>query len=324
LPKNQPEPYTAAAILGATVQSNRFIERHATTLCLRFKSSVAFDNAICWVKLMRRIRELISSVEADHPSDDFFSNIESDWKTSLQACAQYAGYDSALRALDPESWAELKAKAITHFRDYRKGQLKQGFFCQLNEAFAYEHLVRSGCQSVRILKESKVRGEKTPDISYNFQGTPGHCEVKTITRSDDQLASWKNIEVFPGDISGDQFARWETIPAIPSENYQCLSNEFLRKLDSTLTSADSQIAAKGTAGLIYIVVWFDDWIVKNYKTYRKQILTKIRQHKTPNIRIKIGLQGQRSISKGQFLQSVMTLPDRPIKCSINSTSQVCH
>jgi hypothetical protein len=97
---------------------------------------------------MQRIRELIASTKTKYPSDEFFSSIETTWKTSRQARAQYAGYERALRVLDPESWAALKAKAVAHFSDHRKGQLKQGFFNQLNEAFAYEHLVRSGCQCV--------------------------------------------------------------------------------------------------------------------------------------------------------------------------------
>ena len=226
---------------------------------------------------MQRIRELVASVKTAHPNDHFFANIEGTWKTSRQARAQYVGYDRALQALDPESWSELKAKAIAHFPDHRKGQLKQGFFNQLNEAFAYEHLIRSGCKGVRILKET---GKTIPDIAYNFQGMPGHCEVKTIGISQEQLARWEKIQAFSGTI------------------YSQLSDGFLGKLDSALTSADSQIAAKETTGLIYVVVLFDDFTLMYYETYRKQILTKIRQHKSPNIRVKIGLLGQRSISKG--------------------------
>jgi hypothetical protein len=88
------------------------------------------------------------------------------------------------------------------------------------------------------------------------------------------------------------------IEAFSGAIYHQLSDGFLGKLDSTLTSADSQISAKGTAGLIYVVVLFDDFTLMYYKTYRKQIVSKIRQHKSPNIRVKIGLQGQRRISKG--------------------------
>jgi hypothetical protein len=42
LPTKQPEPYTAPAILGAAVQSNRFIKRHASQY-LRFEFGAAFD-----------------------------------------------------------------------------------------------------------------------------------------------------------------------------------------------------------------------------------------------------------------------------------------
>jgi hypothetical protein len=38
-----------------------------------------------------------------------------------------------------------------------------GFFNQLNEAFAYQHLVRQGHDRVRILPEQGVR---VPDLEY--------------------------------------------------------------------------------------------------------------------------------------------------------------
>lgn len=179
---------------------------------------------------MRRIRELISIIQEEHPTDRFFANIETTWETSRQARAQYAAYDRALRRLDTNSWVEIKTKATQHFLDHRKGQLKQGFFNQLNEAFAYEFMARKGCTDIKIIKEE---GKTIPDIAYKFNGVSANCEVKTIGISEEQLARWESIQAFSGTL------------------YSQLSDGFLDKLTSTLTSAQSQIASQGVDGLIY-------------------------------------------------------------------------
>lgn len=49
----------------------------------------------------------------------------------------YQVYNNALIVLDDESWKILKEKALQHYFDHRRGQKKQSFFNQLNEAFAY-------------------------------------------------------------------------------------------------------------------------------------------------------------------------------------------
>src|SRR6476646_2260896 len=102
---------------------------------------------------MRRIRELIASVSAAHPGDDFFAGVEQTLKVAPDARRQYEAYERALSVLDPESWAVLQAKAVAHFTDHRPGQRKQGFFNQLNDAFAYQYLVRRGYKQVRVLRE---------------------------------------------------------------------------------------------------------------------------------------------------------------------------
>lgn len=226
---------------------------------------------------MRRIRELISIIQKAHPTDAFFANIESTWETSRQARAQYAAYDRAMRMLDTSSWIELKTKAVRHFLDHRKGQLKQGFFNQLNEVFAYELLARRGCTDVQILQE---KGKTIPDIGFKFNGVPAHCEVKTIGISEEQLARWEKIQAFSGSI------------------YSQLSDGFLKKLTNTLTSAQSQISSQGTTGLIYLIVLFDDFTLMYYERYREQILNTIQAHEAPNVYLKIGLLGQRRIQKG--------------------------
>ena len=225
---------------------------------------------------MGRVRELIASVQAAHPGDSFFANIESTWQHSRQARAQYRAYDRAFLSLDEQSWRETEDKALRHFLDHRKGQLKQGFFNQINEAFAYEHLIRRGCQNVRVLQED---GNTKPDIAYVENGQQRFCEVKTIGISQEQLARWEAGGAFSGSI------------------YAQLSDGFINKLNSTLSKACEQIATQGGDGLVFLIVLFDDFTMMYYDTYRSQILDCLLRHRAPEIQVKIGLSGQRRLQK---------------------------
>ena len=103
---------------------------------------------------MRRIRELIALAQEAHPDDDFFSGIDQKWEFIPSYLQAYMAYERALNSIDRESWIILREKAIAHFTDHREGQRKQGFFNQLNDAFAYQYLVRKGYNHVRILREN--------------------------------------------------------------------------------------------------------------------------------------------------------------------------
>lgn len=132
---------------------------------------------------MRRVRELVTDVLRAHPNDSFFDRFDESCVTNPAKRKAYRTYDDALRLLDSDSWNILKGKAIAHFRDHRRGQHKQGFFNQLNEAFAYRHLVRQGFTAVRMLPEE---GRRVPDIRYRDGRYVKHCEVKTIGISDEE------------------------------------------------------------------------------------------------------------------------------------------
>jgi hypothetical protein len=225
---------------------------------------------------MRHIRELIALAEAAHPNDRFFANLDQTLAAFPEVRAEYRAYERALSLLDPKSWAELRAKAVAHFADHRKGQLKQGFFNQLNEAFAYQHLVRRGCQHVRVLQEV---GQTQPDIEYMDGDERLFCEVKTI------------------GISQEQIARRNPSQRFCSSIYYELSVGFVNKLQSTLDVAHRQINARGAKGLIYLLVLFDDFTLANYDTYRKQICTCIKVHTAESVYVKVGLLGRRHIRK---------------------------
>ena len=225
---------------------------------------------------MRHIRELIARAKAAHPGDVFFAGVEQTLKIVPEARAQYRAYEQALSILDPESWVVLRAKAISHFTDHRVGQRKQGFFNQLNDAFAYQYLVRRGYRHVRILREV---GKTQPDIEYLDGAEKRFCEVKTIGISDEVIARRASVRVTSSSI------------------YQELSSEFLSKIESALDTADRQIKARGGKGLIYLLIHFDDFTLDYYDRYRNQISAHLESHTAENIYIKIGLLGRKHIRK---------------------------
>jgi hypothetical protein len=229
---------------------------------------------------MRRMRELIEMVKSAHPGDDFFSSLDETLKRSSQARASYRAYDRALSIMDTASWNELSKKAVAHFIDHRKGQLKQGFFNQLNDAFAYEFLVRRGYSDVSVLPEGR---KTTPDLAYRAGTELRYCEVKTTGISDQEILRFESEEVFDGSV------------------YQELSTGFFNKLNVDLKAARSQIASQGASGLIFIVAHFDDFTLSYYNRYRQQLSDFLRTHEVRNVVIKVGLLGRRRISSKKAL-----------------------
>jgi hypothetical protein len=224
--------------------------------------------------MMRRIRELINVVRSRYPEDSFFSDFEGSCQISTEKKRYYKTYDDSLRYLDSASWEILKQKALNHFLNHRKGQWKQGFFNQLNEAFAYRYLSNKNYSSVTILPEC---GQMTPDIRFGKPNQPSYCEVKTIGISDNEIKKRKSMQVYNGHI------------------YASLSNGFFNKFQSAIDAATCQIRSQGTDGLIYIILLNDDIALDYYSQYRKQILSYCHDNGINNLYIKIGLRGNRNI-----------------------------
>ena len=227
---------------------------------------------------MDRFRELVTLIQAKHPHDNFFANYERKLSTP-ELGDDYRTYDSALTLLDPQSCIELRTKAIKHFLDHWRGQLKQGFFNQLNEAFAYGHLVRRGYRGVRVLPED---GKTQPDLEYVDGGERLFCEVKTV------------------GISDEEIARRDAPARFRSSIYYRLSEELLSKLRGTLDLAQSQISARGGSGMVYLVVLFDDFTLEHYETYRKQVHACIQAHTAPKVYVQFGLRGRRHVAKSRI------------------------
>lgn len=223
---------------------------------------------------MRRVRELIADVRGRYSKDDFFANFEYSFRISAAKRNSYRAYNRALMSLDDESWNILKRKALQHYFDHRKGKMKQGFFNQLNEAFAYRYLVNKGFSDVRFIEESK---EARPDIAYTIQGKQSYCEVKTLCISEDEIGRRSTTTAYDGSV------------------YASLSDGFLHKFCDSVQAARRQIGTVGFDGLVYVVMLFDDIALDYYQDYRKQLISFAVTQGFDNLFIKIGLLGNKRI-----------------------------
>lgn len=232
---------------------------------------------------MKRIHEIVDEIRSTYPDDDFFTEFESSCQIFPLKKKYYQTYNNALVILDDASWEILRNKAIKHYFDHRKGQKKQGFFNQLNEAIAYRYLVRKGFNNVKFLKEgnSKRSNPKQPDISFNDKKTQRYCEVKTLCISKDEISKREAQTVYNGSI------------------YLCLSDGFLIQLKSAIARAWEQINSVGQDGLVFIIINFDDIALYHYQTYRRQIVQFCYDQGFDNLFIKIGLLGNRRICISQ-------------------------
>jgi hypothetical protein len=223
---------------------------------------------------MKRFRELISHIRQRYPSDDWVADYEQSCCAWPSARAHYRRYDDALMLLDDKSWSTLRDKAVAHFRDERKGQRKQGFFNQLNEAFAYGYLLRQGFKNIRFVDETKG---KTPDISFVDRGIESFCEVKTIGISDVEIRRRETPGVHDGSV------------------YFNLSAKIPLALESGVREAWAQIHSHGENGLVFALIRFDDIASDHYKRNRKQLVEFCRSRGFENLIIKINHLGNRGI-----------------------------
>ncbi len=223
---------------------------------------------------MKRIREIIADIRNGYPNDDFFSDFEYSCRIEPTKRKYYRAYNKALMVLDEESWQILKDKALRNYLDHREGQKKQGFFNQLNEAFAYQYLVGKGFENVRFIKEGKG---KSPDISFNDQNAQSYCEVKTLGISNDEINRRSKQSVYDGSV------------------YISLSEGFLKKFKDDVNQAWKQIHSFGEKGLVFIIIRLDDIALDYYQDYRKQLITFSEDQEFDNVFMKIGLLGNRRI-----------------------------
>ena len=221
---------------------------------------------------MERFKELIQKVKTSKKYDGFFDKIELDHINQPLIYQWYEAYEQAFQCLDSESWNILSTKAIEHYRQHRDGQLKEAFYNQLNEAFAYQYLLNQGYKNITILDDS-AKKKKIPDLSYEVLGKQFYCEVKSIGLSVDELNRNQSGESYDGSV------------------YYSLQEGFFSKLKIKFDEATIQISQYGE-GLIFIYIpSFDDFTHMYYNRYREQIINFIASCEIIEVYIKIGILG---------------------------------
>jgi hypothetical protein len=131
--------------------------------------------------------------------------------------------EAELQPLDAAAWTALKTK-LTPLPKRDKKRNLQPLYDTLNEAKAYNHLIRIGCANVHFIPVSTMEGQKTPDLgATDPNGRKVLCDAKTINISDIEVARRRSGGV---GTSTDQ-----------------LDCGFFTKLKSDLQKAKAQMVA---------------------------------------------------------------------------------
>jgi hypothetical protein len=220
---------------------------------------------------MHRVLELVSATRTAHQSDTFFAGLEQSLATRSLKRRFYAAYERAFAKLDEESWGNLKSKAVAHFHESRPHQLKGPFFDQLNDAFAYCWLLGQHFQHVKVLREQNGSHQsKQPDIAYQHQGVGYFCDTKTINTSANELQN-RNVIAYRD-----------------SSRYAVLHPTLLKKYDDAIENGKEQINAIGEHGLVFVVVWLDDFTMTYAAAHQHSIRTHLRKQAFPVV-VQFGL-----------------------------------
>jgi len=74
-----------------------------------------------------------------------------------------------------------------------------------------------------------------------------------------------------------------------------LGDGFFRKLASSISAAKTEIEAKRTADLVYLVVVWDDIALDYYRQYRRDVISFCREHAISDVHVKVGLRFNRRV-----------------------------
>ena len=220
-----------------------------------------------------RLHELRDTLPTPLPPDAYFHDCDSTLAESPQKRRQFRDIESDVQSLDPEAWAFLKAELTPLLTAKHPKRGWQQLFDKLNQAKGYRYLVACGCTNVRFIPESKMNGQRSPDLQGNLEGILTLCEVKTINVSDeeaDRLHGHRAFEVT------DQ-----------------LSEGFFTKLASTLRDAEAQMnafsQAAGVRKIAYVIVNFDDRLGEYADRYRAQIDERHSKITPPDIEVELDI-----------------------------------
>ena len=185
-----------------------------------------------------RTCELVASLKGAPRS--YFKNFVASLRDNAIKRKYFVDMEAELAALDPAAWDHLRTKVGPLFMRKEKVRGWQGAFSELNEAKAYNFLIRSGCTSVEFIPCN--RDAKTPDLRAKLGNVDVLCEAKTINRSERAIVAQLRRAA-------------SSVPIL-------LGKEFFAKIASTIKHADRQMAAFSSAldtkRIIHVVINFDD------------------------------------------------------------------
>ncbi len=212
--------------------------------------------------MMGRLSQLLRELLIQHPTDSYLRQHESKIRGNLYLLRRHhQPYERALGSLDEASWETLRHKAMRSFVAGTSRRGKQALFDQLNEAFAYRHLVNKGYKEVAFVPEQQREGLKTPDLTFLRGAERRYCEVKTINRSDAQIVRDDSKDVFDTSLL-----------------YSELGQGFERKLTDDIAKAIAQLRSRCWNGMVYVLVQSDDWALNSLSAHVAQVREILRRH----------------------------------------------
>ncbi|WP_332685421.1 hypothetical protein [Bosea sp. (in: a-proteobacteria)] len=189
------------------------------------------------------------------PAAAYFRDLDRSLNEWPQKLKQYRDIQADLQSLDDAGWRYLKGELAPLLIAKHKTRGWQQLFDKLNQAKAYAYLVRDGCTDIRFISESKVKGQRTPDLEALARGKKVLCEVKTINVSDVEASRFHSDDV------------QEIVDQLP--------DGFLGKLESKIVLAIKQMqvycSERSARRVVYIIVNFDDRLHEYVDRYQEQI-----------------------------------------------------
>jgi hypothetical protein len=201
-----------------------------------------------------RLYELRDCIDDPASPDAYFQNFDQNLADSGHIGEIYRRWERLLEGLDAKAWEHLKKEATPRLTQRDKmGRGWQQLFDILNEARAYNYLKSIGCTGVQFVPRSS---ERSPDLEADLASDRVLCEVKSLNRSDEEVAAQK----------GPPKARSGQINLGPG---------FLKKLLAAVETANRQMSAHDPAGaavhVVYLNVAFDDFFAERKEAYFQQI-----------------------------------------------------
>ncbi len=219
--------------------------------------------------MFRRIYELRRLGGAKPSTVAYFSNLDNTLKENRIARKPFRDIEVQLRGLDPKAWRFLKQEVTPHLtiRDTKRGWTQ--LFSLLNQANAYNYLVRIGCKDVTFIPRSPLARRRTPDLMARLESEKILCEVKTINISEDEANARANYSARTISLN--------------------LDDRFFNKLQADCEQASQQMSAYCTEDdvkrIVYVIINFDDLLHEYIDNYFKQIQEYIAEHSFPNLEV---------------------------------------